>query len=286
MALASVSGYDQLRAKDEDWEDAAEVESAVWPQDLAKLRFELAPHQNSKDFVDAHFGNGSCKLHFLKGTTTLAFVYKPKTPQDKGGIVVAVDSRASSGAYIATQNVMKVLEISDHMVATMAGGAADCQFWIRQLAKQCRLYELQNKEKMSVAAASKFLANMIYGYKGMGLSMGTMVAGWDKRGPGLFYVDSEGTRLKGNLFSCGSGSLNAYGYLDSTYQPVMTDQEAQELGRRAIMHATYRDTGSGGWCNLYHVSADGQRYLGKTDVSDKFYSFMAEVKRDTWEPTV
>jgi len=34
-----------------------------------------------------------------------------------------------------------------------------------------RLYELRNKERISVAAASKLLANIIYPYKGMGLSM-------------------------------------------------------------------------------------------------------------------
>lgn len=32
-----------------------------------------------------------------------------------------------------------------------------------------------------MAAASKLLANMVYQYKGYGLSMGVMVAGWDKK---------------------------------------------------------------------------------------------------------
>ena len=32
-------------------------------------------------------------------------------------------------------------------------------------------YELANKERISVAAASKLLANIVAGYKGMGLSM-------------------------------------------------------------------------------------------------------------------
>lgn len=32
--------------------------------------------------------------------------------------------------------------------------------------------ELRNKERISVAAASKLLANTVYYYKGMGLSMG------------------------------------------------------------------------------------------------------------------
>ncbi|GKD37344.1 proteasome subunit beta type-5 [Tanacetum coccineum] len=35
------------------------------------------------------------------------------------------------------------------------------------------------------------------------------------KGPGLYYVDSEGGRLKGTKFSVGSGTPYAYGGLDS-----------------------------------------------------------------------
>lgn len=104
--------------------------------------------------------------------------------QFQHGVIVAVDSRATAGSYIASQTVKKVIEINPYLLGTMAGGAADCSFWERLLARQCRIYELRNKERISVAAASKLLANMVYQYKGMGLSMGTMICGWDKRGPG------------------------------------------------------------------------------------------------------
>lgn len=43
---------------------------------------------------------------------------------------------------------------------------------------------------------------------------GTMICGWDKKGPGLYYVDSDGMRMTGNVFSVGSGSTYAYGVLD------------------------------------------------------------------------
>lgn len=39
------------------------------------------------------------------------------------------------------------------------------------LGMQCRLHELRNKERISVAAASKILSNIVYQYKGQGLSM-------------------------------------------------------------------------------------------------------------------
>lgn len=75
----------------------------------------------------------------------------------------------------------KIVEINDYMLGTLAGGAADCVYWDRVLSKQCRIYELRNRERISVAAASKLMSNMIYSYKGMGLSMGMMLGGFDKR---------------------------------------------------------------------------------------------------------
>lgn len=45
---------------------------------------------------------------------------------------------------------------------------------------QCRLHELANKQRISVTGASKLLANILYSYRGMGLSVGTMIAGWDE----------------------------------------------------------------------------------------------------------
>ena len=205
----------------------------------------------------------------------------------------------------ASQTVKKVIEINPFLLGTMAGGAADCQFWQRNLGQQarlllacdvlppgaaraagdaraaclqCRLYELNNGRRISVCAASKLLANTMFSYKGYGLSMarparsrprsraslsrqgrrgrrpsahsqhlrarchliavgrldsarrrraphsclsgrqGTMIAGWDPEGPGLYYVDSDGQRTKGQVFSVGSGSLYAYGVLDSGYK--------------------------------------------------------------------
>ena len=123
---------------------------------------------------------------------------------------------------------------------------------------QCRLHELRHKRRISVAAASKILSNLVYSYKGMGLSMGTMCAGvTPQEGPALYYIDSDGTRLAGNLFCVGSGQTFAYGVLDAEYHYDLTEEEALELGRRSILAATHRDAYSGGFINLYHVKEDG-----------------------------
>ena len=126
------------------------------------------------------------------------------------------------------------------------------------------------------------LANLVYPYRGYGISLGTMICGWDKKvgqesdqvtsgtrhtqctchplsspspplslpqGPGLYYVDNDGTRLTNNIFSVGSGATYAYGVLDSEYRWDLSVEEACELGKRAIYHATHRDAYSGGCVN-------------------------------------
>lgn len=88
--------------------------------------------------------------------------------------------------------------------------------------------------------------------------MGTMCAGvTPQEGPALYYIDSDGTRLAGNLFCVGSGQTFAYGVLDAEYRYDLNEEEALELGRRSILAATHRDAYSGGFINLYHVKEDG-----------------------------
>lgn len=127
-----------------------------WHQTQIPLnRFNIT---GNNQIYDMESGKG-IKLDFDKGTTTLAFRYQ-------GGVCVCADSRATGGQYIGSNSVKKIIEINDYLLGTMAGGAADCVYWERVLAERCRIYELRNRERISVAAASKLLANILYNYKG------------------------------------------------------------------------------------------------------------------------
>jgi len=258
--------------KDESLEEDAQEYISSFPNAVDPMKIlappfppsELAKVMKNQDGSDA-------KINFLHGTTTLAFRYQ-------GGIVIAVDSRATGGMYIFSGNVKKIIPINRYLMGTMAGGAADCMYWERVLSKQCRLYELRNKQRISVAAASKLLSNICFEYKGYGLSMGTMIAGWDKKGPGLYYVDSDGSRTDGKVFSVGSGSIFAYGVLDKGYRHDLTNEEAYDLGRRAIYHATFRDAASGGVIRVVHMKEDGYEIISQTDCTELHYQYADEKK--------
>ncbi|KAL6122768.1 hypothetical protein NUSPORA_00025 [Nucleospora cyclopteri] len=205
------------------------------------------------------------KIQPVHGTTTLAFTFK-------GGMVIAVDSRATSGSYIASETVNKVIEVNKYLLGTMAGGAADCYYWEKKMGMYAKAYEIKTGERISAAHASHVLSNWVYSYRGYGLSMGTMVCGYDGDKPKIYMVDDEGTRIENNLFSVGSGSTIAHGILSSKYHEDLTKEEAIGLAKEAIYCAGHRDAMSGGSVNVYFMDSNGWVKIGKwifNEIRDK-----------------
>ena len=86
----------------------------------AEMSFNQAKDSQPSAFLRAltdDHANPNCPIKLAHGTTTLAFRFQ-------GGIIVATDSRATAGNWIASQTVKKVIEINNCLLGTMAGGAA------------------------------------------------------------------------------------------------------------------------------------------------------------------
>ncbi|XP_030174767.1 proteasome subunit beta type-11 [Lynx canadensis] len=192
------------------------------------------------------------------GTTTLAFLFRH-------GVIAAADTRSSCGNYVECPTSRKIIPVHQHLLGTTSGTSADCAVWYRVLRRELRLWALREGQLPSVAGAAKLLSTMMSCYRGLDLCVATALCGWDRSGPALFYVYSDGTRLQGNIFSVGSGSPYAYGVLDRGYRYDMTPQEAYALARCAVTHATHRDAYSGGSVDLFHVRESGWEYVSRND---------------------
>lgn len=93
------------------------------------------------------------------GTTTLAFKHNDS-------IIVCVDSKASTGEYIASKTVKKVIPITESIVATMAGGAADCYHNIRRVGTLMKIEEATMGLDITVKAAAKLLQSIVLSKSG------------------------------------------------------------------------------------------------------------------------
>jgi 20S proteasome alpha/beta subunit len=126
----------------------------------------LKPYDNKckslTDYVnlESSFDLNNCQYH---GTTTIAFKYK-------NSVLICVDSRASIGNYVGSRTVKKVFPISKTVVATMAGGAADCAYWIRQVGLMVKLIEMNYGESVKVSTVARLLSSNLREYKGYGIT--------------------------------------------------------------------------------------------------------------------
>lgn len=85
-------------------------------------------------------------------------------------------------------------------------------------------------------------------------------------------------KITGQLFSQGSGSTYAYGVLDSYQKWDMAKEYAINMAKFAILRATQRDFGSGGYCTIQHIAKDGyENILWKKDVNDIHKEWIAQL---------
>ena len=174
-----------------------------------------------------------------------------------GGVMLAADSRTSSGIYVANRVADKIWPISKNIFALKSGSAADTQFLLQTTKNYIAQFAVDYEDKPPVKVAARILQQYQYEYKDY-LSAGIILCGVDNlEGPCIYSVGLGGTTLKQNIAMSGSGSTYVFGYIDNNYKSNMTKQEAKDFLRNAVALAMYRDNYSGGTIRMLDITKDG-----------------------------
>jgi proteasome beta subunit len=192
-----------------------------------------------------------------KGTTTCALTCKD-------GVVLAADTRASAGLFIADRHVMKIQKVDRHLGMTMAGGVADAQNVVDIMRYNANIYRLSNKELMPVKSAARLCSNVLFNQRYFPYYVQIIVAGYDdKEGGQIYNIDLFGSMTSEKFISTGSGSPVAYGYLESEFKEGLGVNDAYKVAIRAIAAAIRRNAGTGDGINVVIIDKDGYRELSK-----------------------
>jgi proteasome beta subunit len=192
-----------------------------------------------------------------KGTTTCALTCKD-------GVVLAADTRASAGLFIADRHVMKIQRVDRHLAMTIAGGVADAQNLVDTMRYNANIYRLQNKELMPVKSAARLCSNILFNQRYFPYYVQIIMAGHTKEEGGqINNIDLFGSLTSEKFISTGSGSPVAYGYLESEYKEGMSVNEAYKVAMQAIAAAIRRNAGTGDSINVVIIDENGYRELSK-----------------------
>ena len=173
------------------------------------------------------------------------------------GTVVATDSLISWGTLILSENGIKAFKLTDTIVLASAGLTSDYQMLVNKLQALIKLYELNQKKKISVKTLSKMVANELYSRKFNPLYVQTVIVGVDANGPALYSLDMGGSLIPDEYTATGTGVRTAYGVLERGYKETLTVKEAEEVAISAVKAGIARDAQSGGAIRLMTVTKNG-----------------------------
>ena len=186
------------------------------------------------------------------GTTTVGMVCKD-------GIVLAADKRATAGNMIVDKRADKVHIISDDFAVTIAGTVSDAQLVIKLIRAELKLKEVRTNKHPSAKEAANLLGGLLYSMlRQMSMFPGIahfLMGGKDNLGTHLYdlFPDGSVTKIK-DYVSSGSGSVFAYGVLETQYRPEMTTTEGVKLALKAVNTALQRDSASGNGIDIIVIT--------------------------------
>lgn len=184
------------------------------------------------------------------GTTTLGM-------RIKDGVVLATDQRATMGNLIANSNVQKVYPIADNLGMTISGLVGDAQLMVRYMKSQIAIYEMQKGAPMSVQTAATLMGSVIRS----GFYLGPLLGGYDKTGGHVFSVDGAGGVIEDRYCASGSGSITAYGALETLYKDNMTKEQAIDVAISGLNAARRRDNYTGDGMLILYIGPKGYEWI-------------------------
>ena len=193
---------------------------------------------------------------FKTGTTTVGIIVND-------GVVVATESKATGGYFIASKTAQKLFEINKFTAATIAGGVADAIYVINQLKALSRLREVKEGKIPEPKYVSSICRNILFSGRSFFQVM-MIISGFSlaENTGKLYGVDLLGTYYEEDKFiSFGSGSPFVLGLLEADWKPGMTIPEGVNLVTTAITAAKERDAGSGFALQICSIDKNGFKKL-------------------------
>jgi proteasome beta subunit len=196
----------------------------------------------------------------FKGTTTVGVVCSD-------GVIMATDTRATMGNYVASKKAKKVFKITDRLAMTVAGGVAVAQRIVDILRANAELYQLEKSRSLPVNSAARLLSNVLFANReiGMPLPLQALVGGVDESGPHIFSLDPLGSLTEEKVVSTGSGSPIAYGVLEDQYREDCSVDEMLPVVVRSVDSAMKRDVASGDSFDVAVITDFGFNELSKDE---------------------
>lgn len=168
------------------------------------------------------------------------------------GVIMIGDRQATEGHLVAHRTIRKVFEADRFSAVAISGTAGIAVDLVRLFQTELEHYEKLEGTRLSLDGKATYLGRMVRQQLPLvfqGLVVVPLFAGYDQdEGVGRLYTfDVVGGRYEEREYGAtGSGSRDAKAYLRTAYRPELEEDEAVDIGVRALVAAAQEDTATGG----------------------------------------
>jgi proteasome beta subunit len=201
------------------------------------------------------------------GTTTVALACKD-------GIVLAADKRATSGYLVSFKKFDKIMQITDSIAVTVAGTVSDVQLLVKYIRAELRLKRIRTVRENTVKEAANLLATLVYSnIRKMSMIPGIshfIIGGKDDSGFHLYDLSPDGSIVEmDDYVSSGSGSVMAFGVLETLYKSNLSVDEGIKLAVKSVNAAIQRDIASGNGLDVVTITKAGVKKVLTKEINTR-----------------
>lgn len=185
----------------------------------------------------------------------------------KDFVVMAADTRLSTGYSILSRNESKVHKLTEKTILGCPGSFNDVVQLRGTMSIRAQMYEHDNGTAPSTANLAQLLSNTLYARRFFPIYAFCLLAGLDEEGKGAVYsYDAIGSHQRLSRGAMGSGGHLIIPLLDNLVEHEMrTDpkielslEQTKEIMKDAFVTAGERDIYTGDAVEVFVIDANGQ----------------------------
>jgi len=211
--------------------------------------------------------NEEISKNMMKSNTSLVSIVC------KDGIIMGADRRVTAGSIIMGKKENKIAKVTDYLLLSFTGGAADALLSTKIISAELKLKELRTKIRPSVKESANLIGMMLYRSirtpSMIPHIVGFLVGGVNEDGSTeLYTIEPAGGVYKVSEYDANFSSGMPYilGLLERQYKKDITVKEGINLAVESIKSSSQRDTASGHGVDVFTITKDGIKQVLKQEI--------------------
>ena len=211
--------------------------------------------------------NEEISKNMMKSNTSLVSIVC------KDGVIMGADRRVTAGNIIMGKKENKIAKVTDYLLISFTGGAADALLSTKIIAAELKLKELRTKIRPSVKESANLIGMMLYRSirtpSMIPHIVGFLVGGVNEDGSTeLYTIEPAGGVYKVSEYDANFSSGMPYilGLLERQYRDNLSIKEGVELAKECLKASTQRDSASGNGIDVFTITSEGIKHVVSEEI--------------------